>query len=108
MITGDSNATAEDIQNLTGFSSVTTSLEEIFQSISTTNLNDMGVYWWHKKKHSNQSSSTPYYLAPTSHWKSARTMSLSPQMVQITDKNHQAASGHGILLSVLSQFLLII
>ena len=68
MITGDSNATAEDIQNLTGFSSVTTSLEEILQSISTTNLNDMGVYWWHKKKHSNQTSSTPYYLAPTSHW----------------------------------------
>ena len=51
MVTGDSNATAEDIQNLTGFSLVTISLEEIFQSMSTTNLNDMGVYWWHKKNH---------------------------------------------------------
>ena len=68
MITGNSNATADDVKNLPRFSSVTTSLEEIVESISTINRNDRGVYWWHKKKHSNQSSLTPYYLTPNSHW----------------------------------------
>lgn len=42
-------------------------------------------------------------LAPISHWKSTRTMSLSPWLEQITDKNHHEATDRCLLLSVLSQ-----
>ena len=77
MITGNSNATAVEIQSLPDFSSVTTKLEDLTQTFSTTDRNSQGVNMMIKnskelfpKFHDPSQNTTliPFPTIPDSYW----------------------------------------
>ena len=66
VITGKTNATTNEIENLPDFSTVTTSLEELVRSFSTTNRNDRAVNFLSSKKYLNETQFPQTLLPNTS------------------------------------------